>query len=294
MKKPVFTGSGVALVTPFTRDGIDYKKLAALCEFHIEHQTDAIVVAGTTGEASTMPDDEHISSIRCAVEAVAGRIPVVAGVGSNDTGHAVRLSKMAAESGADALLHVTPYYNKTSQDGLYRHFSIIADAVDLPIILYNIPARTALNIDPSTMQRLSRIDNIVAVKECRIDQVAETAYLCGDNLHQYTGEDALVLPMMSYGGRGVISVAANIVPQKMHDMVARYLAGDTAGAARLQIELVPLIKALFSDVNPMPIKAAMNMMGMEVGACRLPLCEMSEQGLSALQKALGQYGLIPS
>mgnify|MGYP001305108087 CR=1 FL=1 len=294
MKKPVFTGSGVALVTPFTRDGIDFKKLAELCEFHIEHQTDSIVVAGTTGEASTMPDDEHIASIRCVVESVNGRIPVVAGVGSNDTGHAVRLSKRAAESGADALLHVTPYYNKTSQDGLYRHFSIIADAVDLPIILYNIPSRTGLNIEPSTMQRLSRIDNIVAVKECRIDQVAETAYLCGDNLHQYTGEDALVLPMMSYGGLGVISVAANIVPQTMHDMVARYLAGDTTGAARLQIELVPLIKALFSDVNPMPIKAAMNLMGMEVGACRLPLCEMSETGLDALQKTLGQYGLIPS
>ncbi len=241
-----------------------------------------------------MPDDEHISSIRCVVEAVGGRIPVVAGVGSNDTGHAVRLSKRAAESGADALLHVSPYYNKTSQDGLYRHFSLIADAVDLPIILYNIPSRTGLNIEPSTWQRLSRIDNIVAVKECRIDQAAETAYLCGDNLHQYTGEDALVLPMMSYGGLGVISVAANIVPQKMHDMVARYLAGDTAGSARLQIDLVPLIKALFSDVNPMPVKAAMNLMGMEVGACRLPLCEMSETGLAALAKVLGQYGLIPS
>ncbi len=294
MKKPVFIGSGVAIVTPFKGSAVDCAKLAELCRFHIDNGTDAIVVAGTTGEASTMPDDEHISSIRCVVEAVAGRIPVIAGVGSNDTGHALRLSRLAADCKVDALLHVSPYYNKTSQNGLYRHFAMIADSVDLPIILYNIPGRTGMNIDPATLQRLSRIDNIVGVKECRIEQAAETAYLCGDDMAQYSGEDAMVLPLLSYGGLGVISVAANIIPETMHRMVASYLAGDTRTATRLQIETVPLIKALFSDVNPIPVKAAMNLMGMEVGDCRMPLCEMSDAGLEALRQTLGRYGLIPS
>ncbi len=294
MKNPVFAGSAVAIVTPFTQDGVDYKKLAELCQYHIDHGTDAIVAAGTTGEASTMPDEEHIEVIRCVVSATAGRIPVIAGVGSNDTMHAIRLSQMAASCGADALMHVAPYYNKTSQTGLYKHFSMIADAVDLPIILYNIPSRTGLNIDPRTMQRLSHIDNIVAVKECRIEQVAETAYLCGDRLHQYTGEDNLVMPMMSYGGLGVISVAANIIPQVMHDMVALFRAGDTAGAAKLQIAYQPLIQSLFSDVNPIPVKAAMNLMGMAVGACRLPLCEMTDAGLDALHQVLARFGLVPA
>lgn len=294
MKKPVFIGSGVAIVTPFLSNGIDYAKLAGLCEFHIANGTDAIVVAGTTGEASTMPDEEHISSIRCVTEAVGGRIPVIAGVGSNDTGHALRLSRMAADCKVDALLHVTPYYNKTSQNGLYRHFAMIADSVDLPIILYNVPSRTGMSIDPPTLQRLSRIDNIVGIKECRIEQAAETAWLCGDDMYQYSGEDALVLPMLSYGGKGVISVAANIIPAAMHNMVASYLAGDTATATRLQVEYISLIKALFSDVNPIPVKAAMNMMGMAVGECRLPLCEMSDTALEALRLTLGRFGLIPS
>lgn len=294
MKKPVFIGSGVAIVTPFLSNGIDYAKLAELCEFHIANGTDAIVVAGTTGEASTMPDEEHISSIRCVTEAVGGRVPVIAGVGSNDTGHALRLSRMAADCKVDALLHVTPYYNKTSQNGLYRHFAMIADSVDLPIILYNVPSRTGMSIDPPTLQRLSRIDNIVGIKECRIEQAAETAWLCGDDMYQYSGEDALVLPMMSYGGKGVISVAANIIPAAMHNMVASYLAGDTTTATRLQVEYISLIKALFSDVNPIPVKAAMNMMGMAVGECRLPLCEMSDTALEALRLTLGRFGLIPS
>ena len=294
MKKPVFIGSGVAIVTPFLSNGIDYAKLAELCEFHISNGTDAIVVAGTTGEASTMPDEEHISSIRCVTEAVGGRVPVIAGVGSNDTGHALRLSRMAADCKVDALLHVTPYYNKTSQNGLYRHFAMIADSVDLPIVLYNVPSRTGMSIDPPTLQRLSRIDNIVGIKECRIEQAAETAWLCGDDMYQYSGEDALVLPMLSYGGKGVISVAANIIPAAMHNMVASYLAGDTTTATRLQVEYISLIKALFSDVNPIPVKAAMNMMGMAVGECRLPLCEMSDTALEALRLTLGRFGLIPS
>ena len=294
MKKPVFIGSGVAIVTPFLSNGIDYAKLTELCEFHIANGTDAIVVAGTTGEASTMPDEEHISSIRCVTEAVGGRVPVIAGVGSNDTGHALRLSRMAADCKVDALLHVTPYYNKTSQNGLYRHFAMIADSVDLPIILYNVPSRTGMSIDPPTLQRLSRIDNIVGIKECRIEQAAETAWLCGDDMYQYSGEDALVLPMLSYGGKGVISVAANIIPAAMHNMVASYLAGDTTTATRLQVEYISLIKALFSDVNPIPVKAAMNMMGMAVGECRLPLCEMSDTALEALRLTLGRFGLIPS
>ena len=294
MKKPVFIGSGVAIVTPFLENSIDYAKLAELCEFHIDNGTDAIVVAGTTGEASTMPDEEHISSIRCVVEAVHGRIPVVAGVGSNDTTHALRLSRLAAECKVDALLHVTPYYNKTSQNGLYRHFAMIADAVDLPIILYNVPSRTGMSIDPPTLQRLSRIENIVGIKECKIEQVAETAFLCGDDMHQYTGEDGMVLPMLSYGGKGVISVAANIIPRIMHDMVATYMAGDIATATRLQVENTFLIKALFSDVNPIPVKAAMNLMGMAVGECRMPLCEMTEAGLESLRQTLSRFGLIPS
>jgi 4-hydroxy-tetrahydrodipicolinate synthase len=294
MKKPVFIGSGVAIITPFLGNGIDYAKLAELCEFHIKNGTDAIVVAGTTGEASTMPDEEHISSIRCVAEAVNGRVPVVAGVGSNDTGHALRLSRMAADCKVDALLHVTPYYNKTSQNGLYRHFAMIADSVDLPIILYNVPSRTGMSIDPPTLQRLSRIENIVGIKECRIEQAAETAYLCGDDMYQYSGEDALVLPMLSYGGKGVISVAANIIPAVMHNMVASYIAGDTGTATRLQVEHILLIKSLFSDVNPIPVKAAMNMMGMAVGECRLPLCEMSDAGLEALRLTLVRFGLVPA
>lgn len=292
MKKPVFEGSGVAIVTPFTDSGVNFKKLAELCEFHIREKTDAIVVAGTTGEASTMPDSEHLEAVRCVVDTVAGRIPVVAGCGSNDTSHAVSLSKSCAKLGADALLHVTPYYNKTSQNGLYLHFKSIADVVDLPIIVYNVPSRTGMNINPETCQRLSELPNISGIKECKIEQAPEVAFLCGDNLNMYSGEDAMVLPLMSLGGKGVISVMANIVPNLTHQMARAFLDGNVAEATRLQVYLVPLIKALFMDVNPIPVKAAMNLMGMQAGPCRMPLCPLTSDQEARLLAVLRQYNLV--
>jgi 4-hydroxy-tetrahydrodipicolinate synthase len=294
MKNPIFRGSGVAIVTPFTENGVHYKKLIELCEFQIKNKTDAIVVAGTTGEASTMPDEEHLSAIRCVVDAVGKRIPVIAGTGSNDTRHAVELSRKAAATGVDGLLCVTPYYNKTSQQGLFLHFKAVAESVDLPIILYNVPSRTNLNINPETCQRLSEFSNINGIKECRIEQAGEVSYLCGDNLNIYSGEDGMIMPILSLGGLGVISVMANIIPGKTHQLVEHYFQGNPAAATRMQIELVPLIKALFSDVNPIPVKTALNLMGYDVGPCRLPLCEMSEASLESLRQVLASYGLLPA
>lgn len=292
MKNPVFQGSAVAIITPFTPTGIDFKKFAELCEFHIKNQTDAIVVAGTTGEASTMPDDEHMEAVRCVIETVGKRLPVIAGTGSNDTRHAIELSRKAAALGADGLLCVTPYYNKTSQQGLYLHFKAIAESVDLPIILYNVPGRTGMSINPETLQRLAELPNINGIKECKTEQAGETANLCGDNLNQYSGEDGMVLPLLSFGGKGVISVMANIVPALTHQMVDAYLKGDSATATRIQVSLVPLIKAMFCDVNPIPVKAAMNLMGFEVGSCRMPLCDPSAATLESIRKTLAGYGLL--
>ncbi|MDD2374443.1 MAG: 4-hydroxy-tetrahydrodipicolinate synthase [Eubacteriales bacterium] len=292
MKNPVFTGSAVAIVTPFTDKGINYDKLSELCEFHIKNKTDAILVAGTTGEASTMPDAEHLSSIEHVVKTVAGRLPVIAGTGSNDTTHAVELTKRACDLGADAILSVTPYYNKCSQEGLYLHFKAIAEAVDKPIILYNVPSRTALNIAPQTYKRLSEIPNINAVKECNLDQVPDIAYLCKENLNLYTGEDPMIVPMLSLGGKGVISVAANIMPEQIHNIVSSWMAGRQDEARSIQIKLLPLIRALFSDVNPIPVKAAMNLMGMGVGPCRMPLSEPSEDSLEKIRSALKLFNLI--
>lgn len=292
MKTPVFKGSAVAIVTPFHESGVDFQKMAELCEFHIQQHTDAIVVAGTTGEASTMPDDEHLAVIRFVVETVNKRIPVIAGTGSNDTRHAVELSCKAAALGADALLCVTPYYNKTSQQGLYLHFKAVAEAVDLPIILYNVPSRTSMNINPETAARLAELPGINGIKECRIEQVGEIFHLCGDQLNLYSGEDGMVLPLLSLGGLGVISVVANIVPALSHEMVDAYLSGDTRRATRIQIELVPLIKAVFCDVNPIPVKAAMNMMGFDVGACRMPLCDPSAANQALIRQALADFGLL--
>jgi 4-hydroxy-tetrahydrodipicolinate synthase len=293
MKKPIFKGSAVAIVTPFTEKGVDFDKLIELCEFQIRNKTDAIVVAGTTGEASTMPDAEHLETIRCVVEAVNGRVPVIAGTGSNDTRHAVELSQKATALDVDGLLCVTPYYNKTSQHGLYLHFKAVAESTDLPIILYNVPSRTNLNINPETAAELASLPNINGIKECRIEQAGEVANLCGDQLNLYSGEDGLILPLLSFGGLGVISVMANIVPALTHQMVYAYLNGDTATATRLQVELTPLIKALFCDVNPIPVKTAMNMMGMAVGACRLPLCDTSAANQVLIRKMLAAYNLLP-
>lgn len=293
MKEIIYTGSGVALVTPFNDNGVDFDKLAELCDFHIQNGTDAIVAAGTTGEASTMPDEEHINVIKHVVEAVGGRIPVIAGTGSNDTAHGVALTKMAQKAGADAILNCTPYYNKASQKGLLAHFAAYASAVDLPFILYNVPSRTGVNINPETYYELSKIDNIVGTKECNTSQLGEIASLCGDDMLLYTGEDGMVLPCLSFGGKGVISVMANIIPAETHEMVASYLAGDIARATEIQIWAVPLIKAIFSDVNPIPIKAAMNLCGYNVGPCRLPLCDMTDSGLENLRQTLVNYNLIP-
>ena len=291
MKKPVFVGSAVALITPFNEGGVDTKKLKALIDFHLAHKTDAILVAATTGEAATMPDEEHLATIRTVVEYVDGRVPVIAGTGSNDTAHGIKLTREATAIGADALLHVTPYYNKTSQEGIYRHFKAMAEATDLPIILYNVPSRTNLNIAPATYKRLSEIENIIGVKECNMNQVPETVSLCGDDLILYSGEDGLVVPLLSMGGKGVISVAAHVVPETMHDMVMAFLNGDVAGAAKMQADIVPLVKALFSDVNPIPVKEALNILGWDIGSCRMPLCDMSEDGKAKLAEVLKQYDL---
>lgn len=292
MKKCIFTGSGVAIVTPFKGGTVDYEKLGELLEFQIENKTDAIIICGTTGEASTMPDDEHIDVIEYAVKKVNGRLPVIAGTGSNDTRHAIDLSTRAEQVGADAILSVSPYYNKTSQRGLYEHFRCIAEALTIPIILYNVPSRTNLNINPGTLKMLAQIDNIVGVKECNLNQVGETINLCGDDFTIYSGEDGLIVPLMSLGGKGVISVMANIIPADTHDIAANYLSGNVEQSRKLALKTLDLIKALFIDVNPVPIKEAMNLMGMEVGKCRMPLVDMDEANKSILVKAMQSYGLI--
>ena len=291
MKRPVFEGSAVAVVTPFSKEGVDCKKLAELVDFQIDNKTDCIVVCGTTGEASTMPDFEHLETISFVVKHVAGRVPVIAGTSSNDTAHGVELCKKATALGADALLTVTPYYNKTSQEGLYRHFKAMAESTDLPIVLYNVPSRTNLNIHPQTIRRLSEIENIVAVKECNLLQVPEVARLCGDDIVLYSGEDGLVVPMLSLGAKGVISVAANIIPEQMSSMVHSYLGGDTKAALKIQLDYLPLINALFSDVNPIPVKEALNILGWDVGQCRMPLCEMSPECHAKLVSVISEYAL---
>jgi len=292
MRKPIFTGSGVALVTPFTDDGVDFNKLEELIEFQIKEGSDAIIICGTTGEASTMPDDEHKSVIKFTVEKVNKRIPVIAGTGSNDTRHAIELSKYAEDVGADAILSVTPYYNKTTQRGLYEHFKAIAESIKIPVILYNVPSRTNLNINPETMKALSEIENITAVKECNLSQVGDIVNLCGDDFTVYSGEDANVVPLLALGGKGVISVMANIIPKDTHDMVIKFLEGDIEGSRKIQLKTLNLIKALFIEVNPIPVKAAMNLMNMNVGKCRMPLVDMSEKNLEILKNAMKEYGLI--
>jgi len=292
MKKRVFTGSGVAIITPFTDDGVDFDKLGELIEYQINEKTDAIIICGTTGEASTMPDEEHIEVIAYTVRKVNGRIPVIAGTGSNDTRHAIHLSKRAEEVGADAILTVTPYYNKTTQEGLYRHFRAVAENIGIPVILYNVPSRTNLNIDPDTVVRLAELDNIVAIKECNLNQAGEIINRCGDDFTVYSGEDALVLPMLSLGGKGVISVMANIIPRDTHDMVASYLSGELEKSRKIQLKALELIRALFIEVSPIPVKEAMNLMGMNVGKCRMPLVDMSDKNREILKKAMLNYGLI--
>lgn len=292
MRKPLFIGSAVAIVTPFTNSGVDYQALAELIEFQIKGGSDAIVVCGTTGEASTMPDEEHIAVIKFAVEQINKRVPVIAGTGSNDTRHAIELSQAAEAVGADALLSVTPYYNKAMQKGLYEHFKVIANNVKVPIVLYNVPSRTNLNINADTIKALSEIDNIVAVKECNLGQVGDIVNSCRSDFTVYSGDDNMVLPVLSLGGKGVISVMANIIPQDTHDMVAKFFQGDINGSIKLQLQTLNLIKAIFSEVNPIPIKAAVNLLGFKAGICRMPLTEISEQNLEVLRAEMKAYGLL--
>lgn len=292
MRKPIFTGSGVAIITPFTDNGIDFAKLEELIEFQIREGTDALIICGTTGEASTMPDEEHKAAIKFAVQKVNKRIPVIAGAGSNDTRHAIELSQYAEEAGADGILSVTPYYNKTSQKGIFEHFKAIANSIKIPVVLYNVPGRTGLNINPDTMKALSEIENIVAVKECVLSQMASVISLCGDSFTVYTGNDDEVLPALSYGAKGVISVAANIIPKETHEMVAKFISGDVEGSRKMMYKSLNLIKSLFIDVNPIPVKHAMNLMGLNIGNCRLPLVEMGENNIHILKDSMKNYGLI--
>lgn len=273
---------------------INWEEFGRLIDWQIENSTDAIIVCGTTGESSTMSDEEHLNAIRFAVERAAGRVPVVAGAGSNDTAYAVNLAKESKEAGVDGILVVTPYYNKTSQRGLIAHYNTIADATDLPMILYHIPGRTGVTIAPQTFKELSRHPNIVAVKEAsgNISKIAETKYLCGDDLDLYSGNDDQIVPILSLGGIGVISVLSHVAPKATHDICQLYFDGKVKESARLQLEYMDLIHALFIDVNPIPVKDAMNQMGFAAGPCRMPLYPMSDGDRAVLTAALKNHGLL--
>ncbi|MBR3133625.1 MAG: 4-hydroxy-tetrahydrodipicolinate synthase [Clostridia bacterium] len=290
MKKVIFKGCGTAIVTPFTETGVKFEEFRKMIEFQIENNADAIIVCGTTGEASTMTEQERKDTIEFAVKTSNGRIPIVAGTGGNCTKNVIEFTKWAESVGVDGALIVTPYYNKTTQEGLIAHYSAIAKETTLPIILYSVPSRTGVNIAPSTCLELSKIDNIVAIKEAsgNLSQVAEIKTLCGDNLNVYSGNDDQILPLLSVGGIGVISVLSNIFPKDTHDMVYKFFEGDFKGACNLQLKYIPFIKALFSEVNPIPVKACLNMIGYNAGIPRMPLIEMTEKGKENLRKELSK------
>ena len=285
----LFRGSAVALVTPFNEDGsVNFEELERLIEFQIENKTDALVICGTTGEASTMTDEEQVETIKFSVEKANGRVPVIAGAGSNDTRHGINLAKMCEDVGADGLLEVTPYYNKTSQRGLYEHYKVIAEAVNIPIILYDVPGRTSMSIAPQTVKELAEIDNIVGLKDAsgNLSYAAEVRNLVGEDFDVYSGNDDVVVPLMSIGGAGVISVLANIYPRLVHDMCQNFFDGNTKEAGRIQVNNKKLIDALFVEPNPIPIKAAMNIMGYNVGGLRLPLYEAADSTKELLKGLL--------
>ena len=292
----IFKGAGVAIITPMHEDGsVNYEKLEEILEFQIANSTDAVIICVTTGESSTMTHGEHLKTIKFAVDKVAKRVPVIAGTGSNCTETAIMMSKEAASYGVDALLVVTPYYNKATQKGLIAHYTAIANAVpETPIIMYNVPSRTGCNLQPATVAALVKnVKNIVGIKAASGDlsQIAKMMSMAGEDLELYSGNDDQILPIMSLGGLGVISVLSNVAPKQTHDIVMKFMEGDTREAARLQLEAIPLINALFCEVNPIPVKTAMNMMGMEVGPLRMPLCEMEESNKETLAKAMKDYGL---
>lgn len=293
MKKTIFTGVGTAIVTPMNADGsINYDEFGKLIEFQIANGADALVVCGTTGEASTMPDEEHLECVGYAVKKVAHRVPVIAGTGANDTAHGIRLSAAAEKLGADALLQVTPYYNKASQRGLVKHFTAIANSVKIPIILYNVPSRTGCNISIDTYKELAKIPNIVATKEASGNMSLAAEIAAYTDLDIYSGNDDQVMPILSLGGKGVISVTSNLMPKEKHDEVALFNAGKQAEALAIQAKILTFEKALFMDVNPIPVKEALNIMGFKAGECRLPLCSMSDEQNAKLRSTMEPLGLV--
>ena len=294
MKKTIFTGAAVAIVTPFNENGINFEELKRLIDFNIDNGTDAIVIAGTTGESSTMSDEEHKEAIRFTVEYVNKRIPVIAGTGSNDTAYAVELSKYAESVGVDGILVVTPYYNKATQSGLVKHFTYIADRVNVPMILYNVPSRTGVNILPETYVELAKHPRIVAAKEASGDlsQVAKIKALCGDNLDIYSGNDDQIVPILSLGGKGVISVLSNVMPKEAHEICSLYFEGKIEESAKMQTDYLELINNLFIEVNPIPVKTALGLMGYNVGNLRMPLFAMEGKNLETLKDSLKEYKLI--
>lgn len=293
-KKTVFTGAATALVTPFKNNQVDYDVLGELIEFQINGGIDALVVTGTTGEASTLTDEEHIKVIEYSVQKVNGRIPVIAGTGSNDTAYGIDLSREACAVGADALLVVTPYYNKATPKGLIKNFTATADAVSKPVILYNVPSRTGCNITLPVYSELCKHENIVATKEAsgNLSAIAQIAAECGDYLDIYSGNDDQVVPILSLGGKGVISVFSNVMPKEMHDLCAAWFEGDVKKSAEMQLEYLKLMNSLFMEVNPVPVKTACGMMGLCSPEMRLPLCEMEESNEKKLEGVLRQYGLL--
>ena len=295
MKKPIFTGAGVAIITPFTAEGkVNEKVLAEIIEYQISHSTDAIVICGTTGESATLDHTEHTQAIKIAVDVTAGRIPVIAGTGSNDTAYALKLSNDAEKLGVDGLLMVTPYYNKASQEGLIKHFNYVADRVSTPIILYNVPSRTGCEIKPETYAELAKNKMIYAAKEAtgNLSSIAKTISLVPEDFAIYSGNDDQITPIMSLGGKGVISVLSNILPQVAHDIAQTALDGDFKKSAELQLKYLELCNAMFMDVNPIPVKVAMRMMGIDVGPLRLPLCDMTPANTKKLKSVLKKYELI--
>ncbi len=294
MKKTIFTGAATAIVTPFKNDEVDYEAYGRLIEWQISEGIDAIVACGTTGEGSTLTDEEHRAVIQYTVDKVAGRVPVIAGTGSNDTAYAIELTKFACDAGADAMLLVTPYYNKATQKGLVRSFEAIADASTKPIILYNVPSRTGCNLLPASVLELSKHENIVAIKEAcgNISQIAELAALTRGKIDIYSGNDDQIVPVLSLGGKGVISVLSNIMPKATSEMCHRFMAGDVAGSAKLQLDLLPLVNALFCEVNPIPAKAAVAAMGFGENSLRLPLTPMEPQNEEKLLGLMREQGLI--
>ncbi|MBQ4348297.1 MAG: 4-hydroxy-tetrahydrodipicolinate synthase [Clostridia bacterium] len=292
-RKPIFTGAASALVTPLNSNGVDYESFRKLINWQIDEGIDALVIAGTSGEGSTLTDEEHREVLRFAVEVVGGRVPVIAGTGSNDTAYAIDLTKFACEVGCDAMLVVTPYYNKATQKGLIKMFTAIADASTKPIILYNVPSRTGVNIEPATYAELAKHPMIQAIKEAngQIDKITETMALCGDKLTLYSGNDDQIIPLMSVGGKGVISVLSNVLPKETSEMCHKFLDGDIKGAAEMQFKYFPLVKALFSEVNPIPAKAAMAAMGFCEDYVRLPLTSMEDATKAVLLDRMREVGL---